>query len=380
VVVERPAPVIVPGGSPRRRSIVLIVAVLAAMAVPSFVTGVEVGSRRAGGGILDELQPVLASSHQVDVPVTLRSAAAERGDLVTFVTEQDAGNGNRLRRMWRLDLGTGMVVPGPVVARVLDLRLRPGAEDRRLAYLVEGGGLFRLARFHASRPDWTAGGLSAFDLARRKPAFGAAIREVFAPWGSGAEVRIRTGPVAGRLADEVRIRGIDLQGVRVAGTTVYAWGTRNDHGVLLTVRGRRVGEADLSAERILDVAPDGRLLVTGRGGAARILPEPGGRAVPLRMEVVSVSGWSPGGRWMAAVGSIAPGVGGLWLVDTQTGGLRQLYQGAAVDAPAGFSSGDRLAIWSEPGLIAVLDLATRAAFTVDLPPGFPEVVGPLVAG
>jgi hypothetical protein len=46
----------------------------------------------------------------------------------------------------------------------------------------------------------------------------------------------------------------------------------------------------------------------------------------------------------------------------------------------GFSSGGRLVFWSQPGAIAVLDVATGSTYRIQLPPTVPRPVGPFVAG
>jgi hypothetical protein len=339
-------------------------------------------ARTGDGGLAEELRPVLVSGRTVQVPVGLTEVASEEADLMTFVTAQDT-EGGPLYRLWRMDLRSGSLIPGAVVARVRDLRLHPEFEDTRLGLLAEGGALFSLAGFHAARPQWLAGGVAAFDFTGTRAPVAVQVNEAFAPWGAGSEVRVEVGRASGgrdRPSQPVEIRGLDLQGSRVSRTTAYLWGMRRGRGLLVVLRDGRLVSRDLGRAHVVDVSPNGAAVVVTGGRSASLVDATGGRGIRLGLEIGSVASWSPDGRWMAATGSIADGVEGLWLVDTRTGGLRQLDRSEGADGPAGFSSGGRLVLWAEGRALAALDLATKKAYRVELPPGFPEVVGPMVAG
>jgi hypothetical protein len=360
-----------------------VVALAVLIPAASFLADPTPPTPRRDGGIADELRPVLVSSRTVEVPAGLAEVASEEADLVTFVAAQDTEGGGPLYRLWRMDLRSGSLIPGAVVAPVRDLRLHPETEDTRLGFLAEGGALFSLSGFHASRPEWLAGGVAAFDFTGTRAPVAAQVREVVSPGGGGHQVRVEVGRASGgrdRPTEPVVVRGLDLRGVRVWGSATYLWGVRDGRGILLLLRDGRLGERDVGGTRILDVSPNGSLVVATGERSSSVADPSGGPGRRLGLEISSVASWSPDGRWMAAVGSIAEGVEGLWLVDTRAGGLRQLDASAGADAPAGFSSSGRLALWTEAGTIAALDLATGTVSRVPLPPGFPEVVGPLVAG
>jgi hypothetical protein len=362
---------------------VAVVALAVLIPAASFLTDPAPPTPRYDEGIADELRPVLVSSRTVEVPAGLAEVASEEADLVTFVAAQDTGGGGPLYRLWRMDLRSGSLIPGAVVASVRDLRLHPETEDTRLGFLAEGGALFSLSGFHASRPQWLAGGVEAFDFTGTRAPVAAQVQEVGPPGGDGTEIRVEVGRASGgrdRPTEPVEVQGLNLRGVRVWGSAAYLWGVRDGRGVLLLLRDGRLGERYLGRTRVLDVSPNGSLVLAVGDRSASVADPSGGLGRRLGLEISSVASWSPDGRWMAAVGSIAEGVEGLWLVDTRAGGLRQLDASAGADAPAGFSSSGRLALWTEAGAIAALDLATGNVSRVPLPPGFPVVVGPLVAG
>jgi hypothetical protein len=359
-----------------------VVALAVLIPAASFLTDPSPPTPRRNGGIADDLRPGLVSSRTVEVPVGLAEVASEEADLVTFVAAQDTGGGGPLYRLWRMDLRSGSLIPGAVVAPVQDLRLHPETEDTRFGFLAEGGALFSLSGFHDSRPQWLAGGVAAFDFTGTRAPVAAQVQEVGSP-GGGTQFRVEVGRAAGgrdRPTEPIEVRGLDLRGVRVWGSATYLWGVRDGRGVLLLLRDGRLGERDLGRTRVLDVSPTGSLVVATGERSASVAGPSGGPRRRLGLEISSVASWSPDGGRMAAVGSIAEGVEGLWLVDTRAGGLRQLDASAGADAPAGFSSRGRLVLWTEAGAIAALDLATGNVYRVPLPPAFPEVVGPLVAG
>jgi hypothetical protein len=327
--------------------------------------------------IAEELQPVLARSAPVAVPVGLAQAAGDAGDLVTFVTRHEVG----LYRLWRLDLRAETVVPGPVVPRVREVQLAPGAEDRRMLYLSDGGALFSLKGFHASRPQWLTGAVSAFDLGEQRAPLGASVQEVVAPWGAGSEVRLSVGRVEGgvrRVRPSVLLPGAYADGSRVARSRAYVWGSRGNSPFLITLTAGSAHprEVELGPDRVIDVSPDGAVLVAPPDDHPVIHRVDGSR-VRVGMEVGRVTTWSPGGGWMVVRGGIEATGSVLWLVSATTGSIRPL---GPLPATAGFSSDGRLVFWSEAGELAALDLITGRAFWVQLPRSFPPVVGPLVAG
>jgi hypothetical protein len=337
---------------------------------------------KGDGGPARELRPALVSGRTVQVPVGLTEVASEEADRMTFVAAEDTEGGPPYR-LWRLDLRSGSLIPGPVVAPVRDLRLHPEFEDTRLGFLAEDGALFSMAGFHAARPQQLAGGVGAFDFTGTRAPIAARVHEALTPREAGSRVRVEVGRAGGRRdrpGQSIEIRGLDLQGVRVSRTTAYLWGVRRGRGLVGVLGDGRLASRDLGRARVVDVSPTGSAVVVAGGRSASVVDPAGGRRTRLGLEIGSVASWSPDGRWMVATGSFADGVEGLWLVDARTGGLRQLDRSAGTDGPAGFSSGGRLVLWTEQKALAALDLATRNAYRIELPPGFPEVVGPLVAG
>jgi hypothetical protein len=377
---EHSAPLPPPARRSRGRAAAVVLGVVILLVAGSVVTDREVFRRSPVGAtdpIAEELQPVLARSAHVAVPIGLAEAAGDAGDRVTFVTKHEVG----LYRLWRLDLGAETVVPGPVVPRVREVQLAPGAEDRRLMYLADGGALFFLEGFHASRPQWLTGAVSAFDLGGRRAPLGASLQEVVAPWGAGSEVRLSVGRVSGgvRLArPSVLLTGAYADGSRVARSRAYVWGSRGDDPFLITLNpgSPRPREVKLGPDRVIDVSPEGDVLVAPPDDHP-IIHRVDGSQVRVGMEIGRVTTWSPGGGWMVVRGGIEATGSVLWLVSATTGSIRPL---GPLPATAGFSSDGRLVFWSEAGELAALDLITGRAFWVQLPRTFPPVVGPLVAG
>lgn len=318
---------------------------------------------------------MLASSRAVDVSPGLLEAAGEAGDLITFATQHEG-----LYRLWRVELAKARAIPGPVVASPAEIRLQPGAEDRRLAFRVAGGALFSLEGFHAARPQWMTGDVSSFAMAAGRRPLGVSVQESFAPWGAGSEVRVTVARVSEhlrRLRPHV-LRGLDARGARVVGSHAFVRGTGEDGPVL-----RRFGPGEgprrdlaITGDGVIDMAPNGSLLVEGADGHP-VIERAAGPGVRFGIAADSVTAWSPDSRWAVVRGSIEPTEGHLWLVSTKNGAARPMgaYPGAA-----GFSSDGRIALWTDQGSLEALDLATGLHFEIGLPRDFPEVVGPIVAG
>jgi hypothetical protein len=307
------------------------------------------------------------------VPEALSEVAGSDADLLTFVAEESLQE--QRFRLWRVDLRSGALTAGPVVPPIRELRLHPDYEDTRLAFVAEGGGLFSLRGFEGSRPRWVAGEVSAFNLAGPLAPLVVRIGEPVAP-GGPVSIEVR------RIGRNPRIAGVgslDVAGVRWVGRTTYVWGSREGVEVLVTLDRRGVEEWSLPRE-VLDVAPHG-LFLLAEGESSAIVATPEGRpVVSVGVDIDAVAGWSPDGTYLAVVGSLAEGVEGLWLVHTPDGGLLQLERSTRDEARVGFSSGGRLVFWSQPGAIAVLDVATGSTYRIQLPPTVPRPVGPFVAG
>ncbi|MGH2677021.1 MAG: hypothetical protein ACRDHB_01510, partial [Actinomycetota bacterium] len=235
-VPQQPAPRALPISEPiemhpappahSRLPILIVLAVAGVVVVAGLPAGGPQPLRRARGGMAEELRPMLASSREVDVSPGLLEAAGEAGDLITFATQQEVG----LYRLWRVELGTARAIPGPVVARPAEIRLQPGAEDRRLAFSVAGGALFSLEGFHAARPQWMRGDVSTFSMSAGRLPLGVSVQESIAPWGAGSEVRVTVARVSehlGRFRPYV-LRGLDARGARVVGSSAFVWGTGED--------------------------------------------------------------------------------------------------------------------------------------------------------
>jgi hypothetical protein len=323
----------------------------------------------------EELAPVLAASTAVQVSPGLTEAAGETGDLITFATQHEVG----LYRLWRVELDTATAIPGPVVPRPAEIRLQPGAEDRRLSFTAAGGALFSLEGFHAARPQWMTGDVSTFSMAQGRRPLGVSVREQVAPWGSGSEVRVTVARVSERLRRPrpFVLRGLDAGGARVVGSHAFVWGTGEEGPILMRLgtEGGPPGELEPPGDGVIDMAPNGGLLVAGPDGHP--VMQRGARSVRFGIAADAVTAWSPDSRWAVVRGSIEPTRGHLWLVSTENGAARPLgpYPGAA-----GFSSDGRVALWTDEGGLSALDLPTNQHFRIGLPGDFPEVVGPIVAG
>lgn len=306
-----------------RHPIPVVLTVAAVVLVAGVLAGRPQPIQRARGGMAEELRPILASSREVDVSPGLVEAAGEAGDLITFATQQEVG----LYRLWRVELDTARAVPGPVVARPEEIRLQPGAEDRRLAFRVAGGALFSLEGFHAARPQWMSGDVSTFTMAAGRRPLGVSVQELVAPWGAGSEVRVTVARVSEHLR-QLRphvLRGLDARGARVVGSRAFLWGTGEDGPVLM-----RFGPGDaprrelaISGEGVIDMAPNGSLLVEGADGHP-VIERAHGSGVRFGIAADSVTAWSPDSRWVVVRGSIEPTEGHLWLVSTKNGAARPL--------------------------------------------------------
>lgn len=223
-MLERPP--FVPGRRKRRRWIPAVSVVIVGLVLPT-ASLLDRATPRGEGGeppVTAELATISAASYRVAVPPGLSRIAIEDADLVTFVTGLDAGYGSRLYRLWRLNLRTGGLIPGAVVASVSDLRLLPGREDLRLAFLVRGGGLFSLTGFLARRPQWLVGDVVAFDFPATRAPVAVRIDERTASRRGDLDVRVevvRVEELRARSVDATTVRGVDVTGARVVGTSTY---------------------------------------------------------------------------------------------------------------------------------------------------------------
>jgi len=258
------------------------------------------------------------SDRTVDHPVRIAFAA----------TRPVPEGGTQPHQLWRLDLPTGELTPGPIVSEVLALRYAPG-DSSRLAFLVGGGGLFVLDGFLASRPTWVDGDVSAFD---------------FAPDGTLAYAKVerRTGP-SGRAVAAVRvgvvepdrtapsnvrsrtIRNLNLRGYTVRGSRLIAWGVRG--------------------------GTEQALVWSARGGDVR-------RAQGIRL--------TP--RVKTAAGS--------WVLGSRGVGL---IRRAVPTDPAHLAIAGDLAAWAADHGFTIAERDGGVQYPVELPPRFPKPAGPVAA-
>lgn len=234
----------------------------------------------------------------------------------------------QLQQLWRLELPTGELTPGPIVGEVLDLRYAPGGSGR-LAFLVRGGGLFVLDGFLASRPTWVDGEVSSFDFARDGTLVYAKVERRSGPSGRAvAAVRIGVVEPDRSAPSNVRSRTIgqlNLRGFAVRGWRLIAWG----------VRGGR----------------EQALVWSARGGGPRRAP--GLRLTPR-----------------------AKSAAGFWVLGRSSSSLG--LPGTPSD-PAHLAVKGDLAIWAQGEGLVVASLGRPRTYQVTLPPRFPKPIGPIAA-
>ncbi|HEX6207952.1 MAG TPA: hypothetical protein VF058_06280 [Actinomycetota bacterium] len=234
----------------------------------------------------------------------------------------------QLFQLWRLDLPTGELTPGPIVGDVLLIRYAPD-DSGRLAFLVSGGGLFVLDGFLASRPTWVDGGVSAFDFAPGGALVYAKVERRSAP-GGGAPAAVRLSTVEPGRTTPSRVRSrtihrLNLRGYAVRGWELIGWGVREgqEQAIAWNVRDGRVRRA-----------PEFRLVPRARSRAGS---------------------WELGAR-----------------------GLRRISRAIPRD-PAHLAVSGDLAFWAGDDGLAVAERDGGGSFVVELPSRFPIPTGPVAA-
>lgn len=349
-----------------------------------------------GPGAVPRAGERTASVTEVSVPgrsLVVPEGLASRPDVLTLAVSEETGQGLPIRRLWRVDLPNGALVPGPIVSEVRDLRLLPRRELHGLAYLVDGGGLFWLRGFHAARPEWLARGISAFDLDARGRLLVVSVHQRTAPWASGIEVTVTVGRAT---PDDIhrpplftrRIRGLDVDGIDVRNGMVYLWGATSHGGMLVVLDAEGGGEMQrrrLGPARVLDVAPDGRLLLVDDGLPPSSQPllasSSGAPPVVLGQGVVveEVVAWSPDGGVAAVTGTRAGQGRALWLLPLSGGPAQRV--GAVPEGeppPAAFSADSRVLYWVLGRDVTAFDLETRTSARLELPSILSDPQPPLV--
>ena len=265
----------------------------------------------------------------ISLPRGLSDRTAGRPVRIAFSASHPVPEGPaQLHQLWRLDLPTGALTPGPTVGEVLALRYAPGGSDR-LAFLVRGGGLFVLDGFLASRPTWVDGEVSSFDFAPDGTLVYAKVeRRTDRSGRAVAAVRIGVVEPDRTTPSNVRshtIRNLNLRGYSVRGWRLIAWG----------VRGGR----------------EQALVWSARGGGVRAAP-----AIRLTPRARSAAGF--------------------WVLSHPTASRR--LRGLPSD-PAHLATVDDLAIWSTAVGFEVADAGRPRTYLVELPIRVPTPTGPIAA-
>lgn len=247
---------------------------------------------------------------------------------IAFSASQPVPEGRaRLSQLWRLDLPTGELTPGPVVGEVLAIRAAP--TTGRVAFLEDDHALYILDRFLASRPTWVDDGVTAFDYAADGTLVYAEVVRRTARTGR-AVAAVRLGVVApdGSSAETVRdrtIRRLNLRGYTVQGDRFVAWG----------VRGGR--------EHVL----------AWEASSGELSPAP---HLARRRRARSAAGsWELGAR-----------------------GVRWISRAIPSD-PAHLAVAGDFAIWASDHAFTVAERDGGQSFLVELPARFPTPTGPVAA-
>lgn len=265
----------------------------------------------------------------IGLPSGLSDRTVDRPVRIAFSATQPVPEGRaQLFQLWRLDLPTGELTPGPIVGEVVAIRYAP-RDSGRLAFLVRGGGLFVLDGFLGSRPTWVDGDVSAFDFAPDGNLAYAKVERRSASTGRAvADVRIgllepdRTSPSNVRSRT---IRSLNVRGFTVRGGRFIAWGVRDGEERTLVWR--------------------------AKGGEVRRRPR-----IP------------PGRRARSGAG--------FWVLDhpSARGG-----PGGVPTDPAHLAIADGMTIWAAGHALRVADPASLQDFLVELPDRFPTPTGPIAA-
>ncbi|MDP8956430.1 MAG: hypothetical protein M3N24_05670 [Actinomycetota bacterium] len=352
-----------------------------------------------------------AVTRRLALPSETSAALIPHAESVTFVasnrtTTEEAPT---LLRLWRLIARTGEVLPGPVVAEIRELRLDPRPHADRLAYLLEGGGLFSLEGFYAARPTWINGQVADFDFASDGSLVYTPTEAEFTRRGGGAELRVelaRTDPerhtsLASSFTSRIPLERVD--GLEVRDRAVLVWGSLDGRGTVTVVdQSKRHSTRELPSVRVIDVGPDGELLAADDVGQEDPLPLVAqSPEAPFRrlesnsgFDLISVLGWSRKGSMIAAIGtSDGDSRQGLWAVPTGPAiqptnrGERFVLKSPVWAGPATAGTGETFATFSEDGqllfwtsgnAIRFLDVRTGRAFRISLPPHF-RTAGPIAA-
>lgn len=234
----------------------------------------------------------------------------------------------QVSRLWRLDLPTGELTPGPIVGQVAAMRYAPGGSGR-LAFLEGDGGLYALDGFLASRPTWVDGEVSAFDFSPDGTLVYAKVERRTAPTGR-AEAVVRLGMVEPERTAPTNVRSRTIRNLNLRGFTVRGW-----HLIAWGVRG----------------GSEQAVVWSARSGDLR-------RASGLRL--------TPRTRSAA----------GFWVLGGHDASLG--LPGAPAE-PAHLAIDGELMIWAAGRAISVADPERSRAYVVQLPARLPTPTGPIAA-
>ncbi|HEX6262114.1 MAG TPA: hypothetical protein VF097_04630 [Actinomycetota bacterium] len=323
VVERRSEPEGPPRPSPRRWALPLALVAVAA-AIPLLPR--QEAPRPARPGVAN---PPSQTLRFIGLPPGLSDRTVDRPVRIAFSATQPVPEDRaQLFQLWRLDLPTGELTPGPIVGDVLLMRYAPD-DSGRLAFLVSGGGLFVLDGFLASRPTWVDGEVNAFDFAPGGTLVYAKVERRSAP-GGGALAAVRlTAVEPGRTTPStVRSRTIhrlNLRGYAVRGWELIGWGVRDgeEQAIAWNVRDGRVRRA-----------PELRLTPRARSGAGS---------------------WELGARGVGRISRSFP------------------------RDPAHLAVSGGLAFWAGGDGLTVAERDGGRSFVVELPPRFPIPTGPVAA-
>jgi hypothetical protein len=332
-------------------------------------------------------------STSVDIPPDLRLVLDDRTPSLMFVTREPTRSPDRFRhRGWRLELASGVLIPGPNIGPPRLVRSAPDGEE--LAYLTEGGSVYAVGDFFGERPRWLALGVDAFDLlpggriVMARLAAGPAADDGSAP----TVLRVTSAEYRGEeLADITtdvhEAEGFEPRGVRVTGNHVSVWGDWAGGAAVWEAEApphRGASSGGSAGASVSGVGPGSVLDVGPREGMAiewspsQILvegtdwPEPR----PFRRGSIfrRVLAWSDDGSTVAIAGEGRLGERGVWVA----GPSLSRWIGGAAPSGGTFDPFGNLFVWVQPGAIHVLELSTGRVHRIPLPADVPEPAGPLV--
>ncbi|HZD17413.1 MAG TPA: hypothetical protein VE669_04660 [Actinomycetota bacterium] len=307
---------------------------------------------------------------------------------VTFASTQREGAGT-LYRLWRLELPSGRLAAGPAVGEVTRIVHAPPPHDQRIAFLVNGGGLFVLDGFVGRLPTLIADDVEAADFDRLgRLVFASAHQRPDRSDGTTVtEIRYGLLDAGAELPafEATDVLDYPIRAMTVRGGHIYAWGTKGGQQVLTSIA---PGRPDSLAEHLLgtsfieDLGPGGLALLSP-SVAPSIVLSPTSRARPavsLGLRVHRVLAWGAG-SFVAFAGSPRGSTSRLYVISLD-GAQRRLRSLTAGLGPGSIDLSPRetLLAWSQGREIRVTRRDTGRTLSVVLPDDVPDLLGPLAVG